>query len=156
MSATSTSLYFILYIYSIIYTCLYYIKSFFFVRSNYICDSISTSTTNNVEIIQTQLNNDMATSVYTPPTARNSVGRYLISRQMNVIIGIQQETLPKQQENTTTTTRKHYQNNKKTLPKLQENTTTTTRKHYQNNKKTLPKLQENTTTTTRKHYQNNK
>ena len=58
-----------------------------FVRNDYECDSTSTSTTNNVEIIQGQLNNIMGTSVYKPPNERYSFGSALIFPQMNVVLG---------------------------------------------------------------------
>ena len=60
-------------------------ESALFVRSDYICDS--TSTTNNVDIIQAQLTNLMVMSVYKPPNARFSFGSDLRSEQMNVVIG---------------------------------------------------------------------
>ena len=58
-----------------------------FVRNNCICDSTSTSNTNNVEIIQAQLNKLTVTSVYKPPNEQFSFGSNLASTQMNVVIG---------------------------------------------------------------------
>ena len=58
-----------------------------FVRNNYICDSTSTSNTNNVEIIQAQLNKLTVTSVYKTPNEQFSFGSNLASTQMNVVIG---------------------------------------------------------------------
>ena len=58
-----------------------------FVRNNCICDSTSTSNTNNVEIIQAQLNKLTVTGVYKPPNEQFSFGRNLASTQMNVVIG---------------------------------------------------------------------
>ena len=58
-----------------------------FVRNNCICDSTSTSNTNNVEIIQAQLNKLTVTSVYKPPNKQFSFGSNLASTQMNVVIG---------------------------------------------------------------------
>ena len=58
-----------------------------FVRNNCICDSTSTSNTNNVEIIQAQLNKLTVTSVYKPPNEQFSFGNNLASTQMNVVIG---------------------------------------------------------------------
>ena len=58
-----------------------------FVRNNCICDSTSTSNTNNVEIIQAQLNKLTVTSVYKPPNEKFSFGSNLASTQMNVVIG---------------------------------------------------------------------
>ena len=57
------------------------------VRNNCICDSTSTSNTNNVEIIQAQLNKLTVTSVYKPPNEQFSLGSNLASTQMNVVIG---------------------------------------------------------------------
>ena len=48
-----------------------------FVRNNCICDSTSTSNTNNVEIIQAQLNKLTVTSVYKPPNEQFSFGSNL-------------------------------------------------------------------------------
>ena len=45
-----------------------------FVRNNCICDSTSTPNTNNVEIIQAQLNKLTVTSVYKPPNEQFSFG----------------------------------------------------------------------------------
>ena len=56
-----------------------------FVRNNCIYDS--TSTSNNVEIIQAQLNKLTATSVYKPSNEQFSFGSNLASTQMNVVIG---------------------------------------------------------------------
>ena len=57
-----------------------------FVRNNCnTCDS--TSNTNNVEIIQAQLNKLTVTSVYKPPNEQFSFGSNLASTQMNVVIG---------------------------------------------------------------------
>ena len=58
-----------------------------FVRNNCICDSTSTSNTNNVEIIQAQLNKLTVMSVYKPPNEQFSFGSNLASTQMNVVIG---------------------------------------------------------------------
>ena len=55
-----------------------------FVRNDYVCDSTSTSSTNNVEIIQTQL---MVTSVYKTPNERFSFESDHRSPQKNVVIG---------------------------------------------------------------------
>ena len=54
-----------------------------FVRNNCIT---STSNTNNVEIIQAQLNKLTVTSVYKPPNEKFSFGSNLASTQMNVVI----------------------------------------------------------------------
>ena len=51
-----------------------------------ICDSTSTSNTNNVKIIQAQLNKLTVTSVYKPPNEQFSFGSNLASTQMNVVI----------------------------------------------------------------------
>ena len=58
-----------------------------FVRNNCICDLTSTSNTNNVEIIQAQLNKLTVTSVYKPPNEQFRFGSNLASTQMNVVIG---------------------------------------------------------------------
>ena len=58
-----------------------------FVRSNCICDLTSTSNTNNVEIIQAQLNKLTVTSVYKASNEQFSFGSNLASTQMNVVIG---------------------------------------------------------------------
>ena len=58
-----------------------------FVRNICICDSTSTSNTNNVEIIQAQRNKLPVTSVYKPPNKQFSFGSNLASTQMNVVIG---------------------------------------------------------------------
>ena len=58
-----------------------------FVRNNCICDSTSTLNTDNVEIIQAQLNKLTMTSVYKPPNEQFSFGGNLASTQMNVVIG---------------------------------------------------------------------
>ena len=50
-----------------------------FVRNNCICDSTSTSNTNNVEIIQAQLNKLTVKSVYMPPNELFSFGSNLAS-----------------------------------------------------------------------------
>ena len=50
-----------------------------FVRNNCICDLTSTSNTNNVEIIQAQLNKLTVTSVYKPPNEQFSFGSNLAS-----------------------------------------------------------------------------
>ena len=58
-----------------------------FVRNNCIWDSTSTSNTNNVKIIQAQVNKLTVTSVYKPPNEQFSFGSNLASTQMNVVIG---------------------------------------------------------------------
>ena len=58
-----------------------------FIRNNSICDSTSTSNTNNVEIIQAQLNKLTVTSVYKPPNEPFSFGNNLASTHSNVVIG---------------------------------------------------------------------
>ena len=58
-----------------------------YVRNNCICDSTSTSNTNNFEIIQAQLNKLTVTSVYKPPNEQFSFRSNLASTQMNVVIG---------------------------------------------------------------------
>ena len=58
-----------------------------FVRNNCICDTTSTSNTNNVEIIQAHLNKLTVTGVYKPPHEQFSFESNLASTQMNVVIG---------------------------------------------------------------------
>ena len=58
-------------------------------KSDVLCvqETTSTSNTNNVEIIQAQLNKLTVTSVYKPPNEQFSFGSNLASTQMNVVIG---------------------------------------------------------------------
>ena len=58
-----------------------------FANKIFICDSTSTSNTNNVEIIQAQLNKLTVTSVFKPPNEQFSFGSILASTQINVVIG---------------------------------------------------------------------
>ena len=56
------------------------------VHNDYIiCDSTSTSITNNAEIIQVHLNNLMVISVYKPPNERFSFGSDLRSLRMHMV-----------------------------------------------------------------------
>ena len=58
-----------------------------FIRNDAVCESFSTHTSGNIEIIQAQMNGLTVTSLYKPPNEEYSFGRTLSATPLNVVIG---------------------------------------------------------------------